>query len=135
VERAAFAPGGAGRRNERRPRGWRNGRRFETLLSRFIDGWHGRLTLALVVYVGIVTAALSVRKDGPHQDLLRDLATLPISPSVALLAFGAAGAPGLDPKSRGAWRRLGAARIAYAAGDFFWFLDTALGRRHPPLSA
>jgi diguanylate cyclase (GGDEF)-like protein/PAS domain S-box-containing protein len=85
--------------------------------------------------VGIVTAAFSLRKDGPHQDLLRDLATLPISPSVALLAFGAAGAPGLDPKSRAAWRRLGAARLAYAAGDFFWFLDTALGHRHPPLSA
>jgi diguanylate cyclase (GGDEF)-like protein/PAS domain S-box-containing protein len=106
----------------------------QKLLSRFINGWHSRLTLALFVYVVFVTAAFSVRKDGPDQDFFRDLATVPISPAVALLAFGASAAPGLDPRSRAAWRRLGAARIAYAAGDVFWFLDTALGRGHAPLS-
>ena len=56
----------------------------QKLATRFIDGWHGRLTLVLVVYAAFVAAALSM----------------------AVLAFGAASAPGVDPATRAARRRL-----------------------------
>jgi diguanylate cyclase (GGDEF)-like protein/PAS domain S-box-containing protein len=104
-------------------------------LSLFLEGWHGRLALALVAYVAVLVGGIALYPDGgDRRDFLRDLATLPISPVVALLAFGAAAARGVDPASRMAWRRLGIARVFYAAGDLFWFLDTSLGRDHPPLS-
>jgi diguanylate cyclase (GGDEF)-like protein/PAS domain S-box-containing protein len=100
-----------------------------------VDGWHGRVTLALAAYVTVLVGGIVLQVEGhDSHDFLRDLATLPISPAVALLAFGAAAAPGLDPASRVAWRRLGAARLFYAAGDLFWFLDTSVGREHSSVS-
>jgi len=105
------------------------------LLGLLLEGWHGQLTLALVAYVVLLVCCVMRQKYlGNQGDLLRDLATLPISPAVALLAFAAAAVPGLDPDSRAAWRRLGVARVFYAAGDFFWFLDTAHGVGHPAVS-
>lgn len=84
--------------------------------------WGGRTMLAVGAYVLLFFAWQLFGWGGPaHQDLISDLAFLPVSLAAGAVTLRAAARPGLTPAARRGWRLIGCSFLLYWVGDLLWF--------------
>jgi diguanylate cyclase (GGDEF)-like protein len=96
-------------------------------------GW---ATAALVALALAFVAWQIFRWGGPdHETLISDVAFLPVSITGAVLAWRASRLVSLDPRSRRAWRIVGAAFFFYWIGDVVWTVEENLGNAPYPSAA
>jgi diguanylate cyclase (GGDEF)-like protein len=96
---------------------------------RFIADPGGRATAGLVLLAAGFLAWQAAGWGGPDiRPLVSDLAFVPVSITAALLALRASRHEALDPRTRRAWRIVGASFALYWLGDVLWTLEESLGR-------